>query len=108
MYGFAKLEKNKITAFDPWLDLSKNETGGGLDAYARFTKGLKKKKKGLKTLIAIGGWNEGSEKYSKMASSAETRETFVDSVVKFLDKYNFDGLDLDWVCLNEFMNVNHK
>lgn len=31
-----------------------------------------------------------------MASEPEARARFVDSVVKFLAKYNFDGLDLDW------------
>jgi len=50
----------------------------------------------LTTMIAIGGWNEGSDKYSIMASIAASREIFVDSVVKFLQKYDFDGLDLDW------------
>lgn len=115
MYGFAKLESNKITAFDPWLDLSKDEPGGGLDAYARFTNGLKEKNPSLKTIIAIGGWNEGSEKYSAMASSAATRETFADSVVEFLDKFNFDGLDIDWEypstrggdLANDKENLNH-
>lgn len=78
------------------MDLSKNETGGGLDAYSRFTTGLKEKNPSLKTIIAIGGWNEGSEKYSAMASNEASRNTFVDSVVHFLEKHNFDGLDLDW------------
>jgi chitinase len=50
----------------------------------------------LTTMIAIGGWNEGSDKYSIMASSATSTKIFVDSVVKFLQKYDFDGLDLDW------------
>ena len=50
----------------------------------------------LTTIIAIGGWNEGSDKYSRMASNPSTRKTFVDSVVKFLQKYEFDGLDVDW------------
>lgn len=76
--------------------MSKDEPGGGLDAYARFTKGLKEKNPYVKTLIAIGGWNEGSKKYSAMASSAPTRDTFVDSVLDFLNKYNFDGIDIDW------------
>jgi chitinase len=53
----------------------------------------------LTTMIAIGGWNEGSDKYSKMASSAASRKIFVDSVVKFLKKYDFDGIDLDWFAI---------
>lgn len=57
VYGFAKLESNKIIAFDPWLDLSKDEPGGGLDAYACFTKGIKEKNPSFETIIAIGGWN---------------------------------------------------
>jgi chitinase len=53
----------------------------------------------LTTMIAIGGWNEGSDKYSRMASNAASRKTFVDSVVKFLQKYDFDGIDLDWFAI---------
>lgn len=96
VYGFAKLESNRIEAFDPWLDLNKDEPGGGLDAFSRFTSGLKRKNPSVKTLIAVGGWNEGSEKYSAMASNDTSRNTFVDSVVRFLNKYEFDGLDVDW------------
>lgn len=50
----------------------------------------------LKVTIAIGGWNEGSEKYSAMAKNPEARKAFADSVVKFLVEHSFDGLDLDW------------
>ena len=46
--------------------------------------------------VAIGGWNEGSTKYSAMAKDSAERQKFVDSVVQFLQKHNFDGLDLDW------------
>jgi chitinase len=31
-----------------------------------------------------------------MAASEAGRSTFADSVVTFVQKYNFDGLDLDW------------
>ncbi|GIX71301.1 chitotriosidase-1 [Caerostris darwini] len=93
IYGFAKLnEDNTIAAYDSYLDLKE---GWGLGAYKRFN-GLKRKNPQLKTLIAIGGWNEGSPKYSRMARSASSRRTFINSCVQFLQKYGFDGLDLDW------------
>jgi len=58
---------NEIAAYDPWNDLESNEPGGGKGAFKRFT-GLKSKNPTLKTLISIGGINEGSEKYSKAIS----------------------------------------
>ena len=55
------------------------------------------KSKGVKVLIAIGGWNDSKGgKYSKMVNDPEARKRFVDSTVTFIKKYNFDGLDLDW------------
>ena len=47
-------------------------------------------------MIAIGGWNNGGQPFSQMASSAGTRKIFIDSVLEFINQYNFDGLDLDW------------
>ncbi|CAN7985892.1 unnamed protein product [Ixodes hexagonus] len=63
--------------------------------YRKFNK-LKLRNPDLKTIIAIGGWNEGSEKYSNMSRTAEGRTRFVGSVVEFLDRHGFDGLDLNW------------
>lgn len=63
VYGFAGLgSNNTIQALDPYNDLYEN---WGKGAYLRLT-ALKKKNPDLKTLIAIGGWNEGSLKYSKV------------------------------------------
>ncbi|KAF8787213.1 Chitotriosidase-1 like protein [Argiope bruennichi] len=92
IYAFAKLENNQITVFDPYLDLKENY---GLGGYDRFNS-LRQKNPNLKTLIAIGGWNEGSEKYSRMAATPQTRATFVKSAVDYCLKYNFSGLDVDW------------
>lgn len=50
----------------------------------------------LKTMAVIGGWNEGSDKYSRIANDAKKRKTFIESSLVFLKKYKFDGLDLDW------------
>lgn len=45
---------------------------------------LRKKYPHLTVSIAIGGWNEGSSNYSKLAADYERRRLFVDSVVRFL------------------------
>lgn len=66
-------------------------TGG----YAKFN-GLKTYNKNLKTLLAIGGWNEGSARFSKLVDDEDKRKQFVKNVIKFLRQNNFDGLDLDW------------
>jgi chitinase len=44
----------------------------------------------------ILGWNEGSEKYSQLASQPERRQRFVKQSLEFIRKYDFDGLDLNW------------
>lgn len=60
---------------------------------------IKTSNKNLKTLISLGGGsdsNDGTGKYSKLVSNAANIKTFVNSVMKFLSLYGFDGLDLEW------------
>ena len=47
--------------------------------------------------MALGGWNdsEGS-KYSRMVATKASRKKFIDSALQFIEKYGFEGLDLDW------------
>ncbi|CAL4128798.1 unnamed protein product, partial [Meganyctiphanes norvegica] len=94
IYAFAGLdgEASKIKVLDPWNDLPDD---GGKNGYGRFT-GLKKLNPSLCTMLAIGGWNEGSTTYSKMAADPSRRKIFIESVIQLLRQYNFDGLDLDW------------
>ena len=47
--------------------------------------------------LAIGGWNDSQgDKYSRLVNSPAARRKFIQHAVRFLEKYNFDGLDLDW------------
>ena len=96
IYSFAGLDTDtsKIKSLDPWLDLG----DGGSTGRRTFllTTELKRRNPELKVSLAIGGWNEGSEKYSKMAADPAKRAIFVKSVLKMLRDYNFDGFDLDW------------
>lgn len=55
------------------------------------------KAKGLKVSLALGGWNDSQgDKYSRLVNSPAARARFIKHVLEFLEKYNFDGLDLDW------------
>ncbi|KAI9552834.1 hypothetical protein GHT06_020716 [Daphnia sinensis] len=93
VYAFAILNgaTYKIDVFDSWADID-------LGGYQKFV-ALKAQNSKLKTMIAIGGWNDsndGTGKYSKLVASSTNINTFVNSAVAFLQLYKFDGLDLDW------------
>ena len=56
-----------------------------------------RKSKRTKILLALGGWNHGSRTFSDMVHSQTKRTKFTTTTITFLRKYQFDGLDLDWV-----------
>jgi GH18 family chitinase len=47
-------------------------------------------------MIALGDMTHKREKYLEMIDNEETRQIFVKSVFNFLDKHDFDGLELTW------------
>ncbi|MCZ4243983.1 glycoside hydrolase family 18 protein [Pedobacter punctiformis] len=56
---------------------------------------LKLKNPDLKILISIGGW-AWSENFSDAALTDTSRKAFAASAVKIIEKYNLDGVDIDW------------
>ncbi|KAF2880906.1 hypothetical protein ILUMI_25264 [Ignelater luminosus] len=89
IYTFVGLDRSgSIKILDSWQDID-------LGGYKRFN-ALKERNPNVKTLIAIGGWNEGSEVYSYVASSPQLRTTFVNNALNFVRTHGFDGFDLDW------------
>ncbi|BCN31451.1 glycoside hydrolase family 18 protein [Anaeromicropila herbilytica] len=98
-YAFANINQyNQISLGYPDIDLS------------NFSKlrALKKKKPGLKTLISVGGWT-WSTRFSDIASTSASRAKFADSLVFFIDKYGFDGVDIDWEYpVSGGLSTNHR
>lgn len=103
VYGFAVLDYSElvIKAHDSWADYD-NRFYERVVAY---------KKRGLKVLLALGGWNDSAgDKYSRLVHSSSARNKFIDHAIQFIEKYGFDGLDLDWeypVCwqVNSFLFI---
>ncbi|KAJ5946733.1 hypothetical protein N7454_003572, partial [Penicillium verhagenii] len=69
------------------------------DIVARVTR-LKTAYAGLRVNVAIGGWNfndpPSATYFSTMAGSYENRQTFIDSLILYLQKYGLDGVEIDW------------
>jgi chitinase len=49
----------------------------------------------VKLIISVGGWGWDSQ-FEQATASPQTRKVFVQNLVKIVDQYHFDGVDIDW------------
>lgn len=65
-----------------------------LDFYGKITE---LKLKGVKVILGVGGIENSIDgKWSRMAAKSEQRRIFVRSVLKFIKKWKFDGVQIAW------------
>lgn len=99
IYAFAQIANGEIALFDAYAATDKFYPGDRWDEPLRGNfkqlQLLKAKYPHIKTLIAIGGWTL-SNPFSDVAITAESRRKFAISAANFVEKYGFDGIDIDW------------
>nr|WP_314901772.1 glycoside hydrolase family 18 protein [uncultured Deefgea sp.] len=91
-YAFAKVVDGDVIpqdSSDP--SMGKEEYCLHLSEQLRL---LKQRNPSVKILISIGGWS--ADGFSDAALTADSREKFARSTLEFIQKYQFDGVDLDW------------
>lgn len=111
-----------FSALDNQLVYVNQEENYGKGNIKKFNE-LKEMNHKLKTMAAIGGWNQGSKNFSKVinkshfvylfatlcetncncfaihlqiANNAQLREKFAQNAANFALLHNFDGIDIDW------------
>jgi chitinase len=63
--------------------------------------GLKERQPDLQVWIAVGGWamnDPGPYRttFSDLAKSTAAQDAFFESLIAFMQLYDFDGVDIDW------------
>jgi chitinase len=84
-YAFVDIKDNRA-----WLHNEKTDTTN-----LRKLSGLKKINPSLKILISIGGWT-WSKNFSDAVLTDSSTANFASSAVAIVEKYNLDGVDIDW------------
>lgn len=94
-YAFMKpnIESGYVELTDNWADLQMpiGEQKGAIAALMLH----KQKHPWLKVIVSIGGWGT-HEEFRAVASNLSVRKNFINSVLDVVQKFNFDGVDLDW------------
>jgi chitinase len=84
-YAFANVKNNRVV-------LSRERTD---TVNLKSLSQLKKKNPALKILISIGGWS-WSGNFSDAVLTDTARQTFAESAVALLSRFDLDGIDIDW------------
>ena len=105
IYAFARItEDGRFALGDPCIDVGQcgSAPGAPLPSTDRGTfaelRRLKERYPNLQLLIAVGGWT-GSDRFSDVALTPESRRTFAQSAVDVAIRRSpglFDGIDVDW------------
>ncbi|MFO6423906.1 glycosyl hydrolase family 18 protein [Motilimonas sp. KMU-193] len=86
-------EYASISAYFPHSDVEVGSVAGSMGQLQQ----LKRRNKKIKSVISIGGWNR-VDTMSQVMNDPHKRAKFVPSLADFVQQYEFDGIDLNWIA----------
>ncbi|KAG8039870.1 hypothetical protein G9C98_000599 [Cotesia typhae] len=95
VYGFAGIDSNSFEAIPLHPNL---DTGAGYSFY-RIVNQLRQTSPHLKVYLSVGGDADpdyDTHKYLTVTETPEARNKFINSAVRLVTEYDFDGIDLAW------------
>jgi chitinase len=78
------------------------EAGDKLTAnYMQRINAIKLIQPDIRIWVAVGGWSFNDDgptqsTFSDLTASSANRQAFIDSLILLMNKYSFDGIDIDW------------
>ena len=100
-YAFIAIDPltGKLKFTDEWCDLQMPlkslVPGETVSGNIQQLNQIKKLNRQLKVCMSIGGWGTHTQ-FEAVVQDPEKQHSFVKSVVEFVEKYHFDGVDIDW------------
>ncbi|XP_033124328.1 uncharacterized protein LOC117122741 [Anneissia japonica] len=92
IYAFATIDDDLHIAAAEWNDISTTWYVGNYEKLQQ----LKNINPELRTILSVGGYTLGSEKFTALSSNEELRADFIQHAITFLRDNEFDGLQIDW------------
>lgn len=94
--GYSNLKKNvdvinlSFAYVYPNFTLDMSQVDKNIDNY------LSVRKYGVRVVLSVQGYGANGQNFSDAASTAEGRKKLADEMLKVVETYHFDGIDIDW------------
>ena len=93
---YSSLQKNVDVVNLSFAYVTKNFTLDMSSINQRIDKYLEVRKYGVRVVLSVQGYGANGQNFSDAASTPENRKKLADEMLKVVETYHFDGIDIDW------------